>query len=68
MMIGGNQFSFVTGGRGRGSSPPGDHLITGYRTDGIFARKGGAFRVADVYDPAVGRSDPPSRFTRPTTA
>jgi hypothetical protein len=56
MMIGGNQFSSVTGRRGRGSSPPGDHLITGYRTDGIFARKGGAFRVADVYDPAVGRA------------
>lgn len=56
MVIGGDQFSFVTGGRGSGSSPPGDHLITGFRTDGIFARKGGAFRVADVYDPAVGRT------------
>lgn len=54
LTVGDQQFSFVTGGGGRGSSPPGDHEITGYRTSGAFAGKGGAFTVADVYDPKVG--------------
>lgn len=53
--IGGDQFRFVSGGRGAGSSPPGDRLVTGQSFGGRLGGGEGRFATEDVYDPQAGR-------------
>ncbi|MGB6177201.1 MAG: hypothetical protein WBF43_12895 [Methylocella sp.] len=53
--IGGDKFQFVSGGRGAGSSPPGDRTITGY-LPGHLGGGEGRFATSDVYDPQAGRT------------
>jgi hypothetical protein len=54
--IGGDTFPFVSGGRGAGSSPPGDRLITGQSFGGRLGGGEGRFATSDVYDPQAGRT------------
>jgi CHAP domain len=54
--IGGDTFPFVSGGRGGGSSPPGDRLITGQSFGGRLGGGEGRFATSDVYDPQAGRT------------
>jgi hypothetical protein len=51
LSVGGDKFSYVTGGHGRGSAPPGDYPIEGYR-GGPLAGGEGRFLLGDFhYDP-----------------
>ncbi len=52
--VGNEVFDYASGGRGAGSSPPGDHPITGYDPSALHGR--GAFRTTDVFDPKLGRT------------
>jgi hypothetical protein len=54
--IGGDTFQFVSGGRGAGSSPPGDRLVTGQSFGGRLGGGEGRFATSDVYDPQAGRN------------
>jgi hypothetical protein len=56
MKIGDQTFDYASGSenRGRGSSPFGDHPITGFDPSALGGRGGGAFRTKDVYDPQTG--------------
>lgn len=53
LSVDGQTFDYASGSwnRGRGSSPFGEHPITGFDPTALHGRGGGAFRTKDVYDP-----------------
>lgn len=61
MKVGDETFPYATGGRGGGSSPPGDQEVTGFTSGSQRAAQGhsyvkDAFEVQSKFDPALGRN------------